>query len=219
MEGKCKFCYADIEEEATYCGECGNQTAGINCPQCGELSYFDFCKKCNIPLTGMAQKMQEEMKNNPEQQELLELLESSAYEQNEIIQSQEDELFKLKAYVQRVEEKEKRKVTFKPLFSEKQRERIRDADIEVEKEIKKREEEKRKQEEERRRRESQQQKKLQILLEKMKKKTFTNNQEARRYFNMRRPRNSRGWECNFTGTVHSCPEDCAEPWNGGRWVT
>ena len=51
LEGQCKFCYAEIPEEALFCPECGKPKDGINCPHCGKLSIFDFCSSCGKPVT------------------------------------------------------------------------------------------------------------------------------------------------------------------------
>jgi len=225
LEGKCKFCYADIEEGATYCAECGNPVVGIVCPQCGKLSYFDFCKNCNIPLTATAQKMLEDLKNDPEEQELLHLLESYFPEEEKEVSSEKEELLKMKTYIEKVDKKVTKKKTFTPLFSKKQKESIKEIDKIADEEIKRQEEEKRRQEEERRRKEEERKRReeenrrnVQALLEQMKSRTFSTNQDARRYYSSHRPKNPRGWQCNFSGMIHNCPEECADPWQGGHWL-
>jgi len=218
LEGKCKFCYADIEEGATYCSECGNPVAGIVCPQCGKLSYFDFCKNCNIPLTSAAKKMTEDIKNDPKEQELLNLLESYIPEEVKEVSSEKEELLKMKAYIEKVNKKVKKKKTFTPLFSEKQKKNIKEIDKMADKEIKRQEEEKRRQEEERIRIEEEKRKKLEELLNQMQNRKFSSNQDARRYYSSHRPKNPRGWQCNFSGMIHDCPEECADPWQGGHWL-
>lgn len=201
LEGKCKFCYADLEEGVTFCAECGNPVAGIVCPQCGKLSYFDFCKYCNTPLTAMAQKMIEKVKNFPQEQveKFSSNQEARAYfmaqkflmvgvEIEVAKQDKTDEMVKLKEYIAKVEKKEKKAYT--PLFSEKQREAIKAGGKIAANEIERQEEERRRQEEERRRRE----------------------EEERR----KRPS---GWLCNAFGNIHpDGPCDCADPSQGGHWV-
>jgi len=238
LEGKCKFCYADLEEGATYCPECGNPVAGIVCPKCGNLSYFDFCKYCNTPLTDRAKKTIEEVKNDPQKKKLLDAFKD--YEQglinsekaNEILRETKDikfssnqearrffmalrppeivegsekekivtekeELLKMKAYIEKVDKKERKKKTFTPLFSERQKRSIKEMDKMADEEIKRQEEEKRRQEEERRKRQE---------------------EERRRREEEKRRRRPKGWVCNFTGTLHPTPNDCAEPSLGGYWV-
>jgi len=68
LEGKCKFCYADLSSsDALFCPECGKPKDGIPCPNCGTLSIFDFCSKCGKPVTEEAiaelKHAQEEMTN------------------------------------------------------------------------------------------------------------------------------------------------------------
>ncbi|MCL2067274.1 MAG: zinc-ribbon domain-containing protein [Treponema sp.] len=67
LDGQCKFCYAEIPEEALFCQECGKPKDGINCPHCGKLSIFDFCSGCGKPVTEEAvaelQRAQNEILN------------------------------------------------------------------------------------------------------------------------------------------------------------
>jgi hypothetical protein len=210
LEGICKFCYADLEEGAIYCPECGNPVAGIVCPKCGKLSYFDFCKHCNTPLTAIAKKMLEDIKNDPQEQEFLHLFESVVPQETEEISTEKEELRRMKEYIEKVEQSEKKKKTYRPLFSEKQKESIKTLGKAADEEVKRQEEERKKQEEEKQ--------KLQALLYQMRNKTFSTNQDARRYYSAHKPIYTLGWCCNFTGTIHPCPEDCAEPWHGGYWV-
>ena len=203
LEGKCKFCYADIEEGATYCAECGNPVSGITCPQCGQLSYFDFCKHCNIPLTVEAQKIVEKVKNAPPReddkfssnQEARRYFMAQKYlminHQIETVQENKNyELLMMKAYLEKVE-KRKTKRAYIPLFSENQKESIKEIDKVVNKEIERQEEERRrKEEEERKRREEEERRK------------------------------PKGWLCNAYNCLHpDGPCGCADPSEGGHWVT
>jgi len=209
LEGKCKFCYADIEEEATYCPECGNPVAGIICPQCDKLSYFDFCKYCNTPLTVTAQKMIERVKTSSQEQveKFLSNQEARAYfmaqkyimlvqEGNSEKCDEKDELLKLKEYLEKVEKGEKDKEAYTSLFSEKQRQSILSAGKMVDVEIEKQEEERRRQEEERKRQE----------------------EEERRQEKKRKKKKFEGWHCNAYNMFHrGGPCECADPSKGGHW--
>jgi len=202
LKGKCKFCYADIEEGAVYCGECGNPVAGIICPKCGQLSYFDFCKHCNIPLTIEAQKMVEKIKNAPPRkdekfssnQEARRYFMAQKYliinEQIENIQKdKKNELLMMKTYIEKVEKGEKKK-TYIPLFSEKQKESIKSIGKIADKKMEKQEEERKRKEEERRKKEEEERRKR------------------------------KGWLCNAYDVLHSDgPCGCADPSQGGHWVT
>jgi predicted amidophosphoribosyltransferase len=50
-----------------FCPECGKPKDGIPCPNCGNLSIFDFCSVCGKPVTEEAiadlQKAKKEMAN------------------------------------------------------------------------------------------------------------------------------------------------------------
>jgi len=202
LKGKCKFCYADIEEGATYCAECGNPVVGIICPQCGQLSYFDFCKHCNIPLTVEAQKIVEKVINAPprEDEKFSSNQEARRYfmaqkylvinEQIEIVQEdKKNELLMMKTYIEKVE-KEKKKKAYTPLFSEKQKESIKSIEKIVDKEIERQEEERRRREEEKRQREEEEKRKR-----------------------------LKGWLCNAYDCLHpGGPCECADPSQGGHWV-
>lgn len=190
LEGQCKFCYAELEEGATFCPECGNPVSGIVCPTCGQLSYFDFCKFCNTPLTGGAQQMVEKLKNKSIQQdsdiEFTSNQEARRYymaqrylmieQEVKVTQRDEsDELLKMKEYIERVEKKEKKK-RYTPLFSEKQIESIRSTEKIVNKEIERQEEE-------------------------------------------RRKRGPKGWVCYAFNFLHpGGPNECAKPYMGGYWL-
>lgn len=75
LKGQCKFCYAPIDDDEVFCGECGNPAAGIVCVKCGEMSIFDFCKTCGIPLSIQAKQMARETAENPAFQEIISLFE------------------------------------------------------------------------------------------------------------------------------------------------
>jgi len=238
LEGKCKFCNADLEEGAKYCPECGNPVAGIVCPNCGTLSYFDFCPHCNTPLTENAKKMLEEIKNDPQKKKFYDAFRDyeqgliSSEKANEILRKTKDmkfssnqearrffmalrspeivegikeektmdekeELSRMKAYVEKVDKKGEKKRIFTPLFSEKQRERIKEMAKMADKEIKRQEEEKRRKEEEERRRKE---------------------EEERRRKEEERRRKPKGWICNKYGVLHPSPASCCCPEEGGYWV-
>lgn len=53
--GCCRFCYENLDPGAAFCHECGSDQSGVECPQCHERSFFDFCSGCFEPLTQRAQ--------------------------------------------------------------------------------------------------------------------------------------------------------------------
>ena len=210
LEGKCKFCYAPLEEGAKFCAECGNPVDGVECPQCHNISYFDFCKYCNIPLTEQAIQTIENLRNSKELRELIEALE---HEQEPTSSSPEQiELEKIKEYVQKSEQPGIKRKTF-TLFSKEETSKL-DARIhQIQQE-----------------RKSQQERAKGVtpdVLEKIQQKKFANNQEARRFSGalkvllptIIKKKVPRGWLCNVYNNLHPHgPQECAAPDGGGRWI-
>ncbi|MDE5744362.1 MAG: zinc ribbon domain-containing protein [Paramuribaculum sp.] len=62
---KCSFCGAPKKITAKFCTRCGLSGEGVICPQCGTLNSRNFCRKCNSPLTDMAQKAVAAAQNDP----------------------------------------------------------------------------------------------------------------------------------------------------------
>lgn len=63
--GKCSFCGALMKENAKFCTRCGQSRNGVECPNCGTINARNFCRKCNSPLTTMAQKALSAAQNDP----------------------------------------------------------------------------------------------------------------------------------------------------------
>ena len=163
LEGKCKYCYADIEKGAVYCGECGTLLEEIICPQCGKLSQFEFCEYCGNPLTPRAKKVFENIKNDSKEFKGLNFFgNSNSLEVKDNI-SKNEELVKMKAYIEKVEKKK----SYTSLFSEKQKESIKSIEKIVDKEIVRQEEERKRKEEERRRQEEERRKKEEEIKKKL----------------------------------------------------
>ena len=53
---RCSFCGSGLKENARFCSHCGQSREGIICPECGTLNARNFCRKCNAPLTNLAQQ-------------------------------------------------------------------------------------------------------------------------------------------------------------------
>lgn len=175
LKGQCRFCYAHVDQDQSFCGECGNPPEGIACPRCGKLSIFDFCKSCNIPLSIQAKEMAKEAAQDPTFKEIASLFEqltsvetslpvttnkTDPIKRNHATGANilDDQALKLKAYREsqfRSTVEQKPKSTPKALFSGNQKESISQLADEVAQEEERRriEEEKRRQEEERKRRE------------------------------------------------------------------
>lgn len=107
---KCSFCGAPKKITAKFCTRCGQSSEGVVCPQCGTLNSRNFCRKCNTPLTAMAQRALADTQNDPafkavqkKADELAELharieaLRNSSAEQSPLELSEEDKAL-LKEY-------------------------------------------------------------------------------------------------------------------------
>lgn len=212
LKGQCMFCYAHIDEDQAFCGECGNSASGIPCPRCGELSIFDFCKSCGIPLSIQAKEMVQETAKDPLFQEMASLIEQldlssiteskSAPIETDLVANKKDhyeQVLRLKEYREsqfKSATQHRPKSVPKALFSNDQKERISQLNEEVaqEEERRKIEEERRRQEEERKRREAEEhrrqeeerrrklQEQFNDVMHKLSGKTFSSHQEARRFF-------------------------------------
>lgn len=53
-QGKCRFCYAVLEDGAAFCQDCGCSQAGLMCVRCNSSSFFDFCGQCGTALSERA---------------------------------------------------------------------------------------------------------------------------------------------------------------------
>lgn len=62
---KCSFCGAPKKITAKFCTRCGQSSEGLICPECGTLNSRNFCRKCNSPLTDMAQRALTTAQNDP----------------------------------------------------------------------------------------------------------------------------------------------------------
>jgi len=80
LEGQCKFCYAEIPDDALFCPECGKPKDGIPCPHCGKLSIFDFCPECGKPVTEEAVAELQHIQNEIQSQALSDTPETTATE-------------------------------------------------------------------------------------------------------------------------------------------
>ncbi|MFH0736880.1 MAG: zinc ribbon domain-containing protein [bacterium] len=240
LEGKCKFCYAEITENEKYCSECGNPTDGIVCPNCGTNNIFDFCKKCNTPLTEAAHKELEKVKANPFFQNIFklnqELQNLSKDEINEIeIKNQINEAERKIAEEQKkIDEAEKKEKQIEKMLrleqflnkssqTEQKATRLEQKPQKSfisEEHIKQLERVKQNLAgyEHRKVNKENKQRDIQAQLNQMAQLTFSTGQEARRFFDASRPSSSYVWECNFVHYVHPKPSDCARPELGGKWV-
>jgi ribosomal protein L40E len=196
LEGKCKFCYAPLEDGAKFCGECGNPVDGIRCPKCGNLSYFDFCKHCDLPLTEQAREM---IKNLEESEELRSLVEEDKKSPLET-----PELMELKQTKEDEEEiqKEHSLSDMEPLSSQ----NVEGDQEEVTKVMGKLKERKFKNNQEARRFFGA----LKVIFSKITKKQVVKRKKIKQVI---------GWRCYAYNNVHpEGPQGCAKPEYGGEWI-
>jgi hypothetical protein len=210
LEGQCKFCYAPLEEGAKFCAECGNPVDGVECPQCHNISYFDFCKYCNIPLTEQAIQTIENLRNSDKLRKLIEVVEREQEPTNTSLE--QIELEKIKEYERKFKQPETKRRIF-ALFSEEETLKLDDRIQLVQQKG-----------------ESQQERVKNMapdVLDKIQQKKFTNNQEARRFSGalkvllptIVKKKVPLGWVCNICHVFHpDGPQGCAVAYGGGKWM-
>lgn len=246
LKGQCMFCYAQIEEGQKFCGECGSSASGIECPQCGEVSIFDFCKNCRIPLSNQAKDAMQETTGSEIFQEMSALVEEIVSIPNVVNVTEPakgkqttntkeyDDYLKLKAYRESLDKpslKQNDKKQEKPFFSQSHKDQINKLYLEVKEEEERLE--RARQDEQRKRKEAEEKKRqlleeLNKVMKKFENKTFSTQQEARRFYMSilaQFPAEvvadkglSIGWRCNAYGVLHLGPTDCGGPGAGGVWV-
>ena|GEM_PF-4355361 len=209
-----------------FCSNCGNPPEGIICPQCGTLSYFDFCPHCQTPLTEQATETIESVRNSTEIQELLQMVDAPVQESSNG-QQQENSSEKLARYLAKVEKQQSdesvTEIEEKPAkstFEEKSTFADVGRNIDVATRARKKAEEQLL--------EKQQEKKEKELLQKLREKQFKDNQEARRFFGalevvlpvlVKKKKTVKiGWLCNAYGVIHHHPQECAKAGWGGTWL-
>lgn len=226
LVGQCCFCYAPVRQGQMYCGSCGNPPEGKPCPNCGTRSIFDFCPKCESPVSKGAPEFLDQVKNMPEVVEILQQMadiEAREAKNDPTAPTVPDWLSKLSNYEKQFDTKasvstqhiEKASgFAFKSdnkdvsdslnsMQSNKGTDAL--AAIEAQRaEIKKK-------------------------IADLQNRAFSSNQQARAFSTsiaIALPRlrvttthgTSGNWICNFAGVLHSGPSDCECPSMGGHWV-
>ncbi len=247
LDGKCKFCYAELKGSEKYCEECGNPTEGIICPSCGTHNFFDFCKKCNTPLTEAAVDEINKVNSNPFFQNIFKLneeiynLDASENQKFDELQRQVIEAENKIAQEQRkFEEAEKKEKEVQKMM---RLEQFFNKSNTEERKVTKNEPapvkafisddhiktlERAKQNvagyKQRMAEKDNKEREIQAQLSQMAQLTFSTGQEARRFFNATKPKlypdkpKNYLWECNFVHYKHPGPHDCCQPQLGGQWV-
>lgn len=229
---KCSFCGAAMKPTAKFCTKCGQPREGIKCPECGTLNSRNFCRKCNAPLTSMAQKAIEAAKKDP------------AFK---IIQAKADELAELHAQIEELRNNQAADTTPPELTDEDKRLLDEYADIlaSIGATKPQKKEQKRKKEPEKRKQYADTTVSLDEIMKAYKEKAAEMNEalaaltpppeytpeQQRDYYSARKVATKvvtydadmtgyrpSVWCCNFCGCLHNCPSDCTRPELGGTWI-
>ena len=227
--GRCTFCGAPVEPGMRFCTECGNNREGITCPHCGTLNFRSFCKNCFAPLNEQAQKALTEAKFDPHFQRAEQLVREMA-ELEKIISEAEaaDQYIGAPDRSVRLSDEDRQIIdAYRDLFAgianppppsapaddpapaTRTRERkqflIQRAEDAMKLYKSKMAE-------------------LQMHMDAMLPDSAATPEEQRDFFSARIITTTRielvkqGWVCNYCGCFHKCPNECAEPQLGGKWV-
>jgi len=196
LEGKCKFCYAPLEEGAKFCAECGNPVDGIRCPRCGNLSYFDFCKHCDLPLTEQAREMIKILEESEELRSLVDEGKKSPLETPELM-----ELKRMKEYEERLQKGHSNSSQGSSSSSQ----NVEGGQAEALKVIGKLQDRKFKNNQEARRFFGA----LKVILPMITKKQVVLRTKEQKLI---------GWRCYAYNNIHQGPQGCAKPEAGGEWI-
>jgi len=213
-EGKCCFCYAEVKPGQKFCRECGNPPLGVSCPQCNFFSHFDFCPKCDSPVSKRAKPYLEAMKQSAAFAELVQL--SKQAEKSTPKESSTGQLDQLKEYLKKFEQPVDKKQT--PGFSFNTENT--DASEALENASK---QEKIPQQQDNSAAELELMKKITL----MQQQVFADNQSARMFYTSikvllpelvkTQGKQVTGWLCNYASVIHAAPHECSEPNLGGEW--
>ena len=199
----CSFCGAHLSGNEAYCPECGSPQGGLVCPTCHSLSEFAFCKKCGTALTEEAKMMVKELQQNPDYQELLEIVQDYAKLENALPYNSERDVVR-EQMNQRLRERvltllAKDEGVENPIVPKIESNRMTKEELEEQKSVKV--------------------KMLSAILDKLAVPPSASPVKARNYAMACKPVGVRlAWVCNFKHALHSSPCGCAKPHLGGKWV-
>ncbi len=199
QQAVCSFCGAPMSQHDLFCPACGNPRAGLVCSKCNALNFRSFCRKCNAPLNEMAQQALQEAKADPVFQKAGALAEDLAVLEDYLllpvsggaIQSPNPSANPLPAA----------RPAISLSFSISSREEALAAY-------------------------QQKSAEMQQCLEAMHPDAGMTPQMQRNYYAARKVevitktkvKVKLGWLCNAYGCYHDNPNDCTEPFKGGKWV-
>lgn len=223
---RCTFCGAPVEPGTRFCTECGNNREGITCPHCGTLNYRSFCKNCFAPLNEQARKALTEAKFDPHFQRAEQLVKEMA-ELEKIISEAEVANQYDEAPDQSVTlDDDDRQIlnAYSELFAG-----IVNSPTPVDEPIPATQTSERKQFKIQKAEDAMKLYKakmaeLQMHMDLMLPDSAATPEEQRDFFSARIITSTRielvkqGWVCNYCGCHHKCPNECAEPQLGGKWI-
>jgi predicted amidophosphoribosyltransferase len=199
----CSYCGAHLEGNEAYCPECGSPRGGMVCPTCHTLNDFAFCKKCGTALTKEARQLVKQLHQNPDFQELLEIVRDYSNLENALPYSSERDIIReqesarLRERVLMLLAKDEG-VDF-PIIPKLESKRMTREELEEQKAVKI--------------------KMLSAILDKLAVPPTTSPVQARNFAMASKPVGVRlAWVCNYKHAMHSSPCGCAKPHLGGKWV-
>lgn len=226
----CSFCGAATNSDDTFCPECGNPKTGITCPGCQTLNFRSFCRKCNTPLNALAHEALQQIRQKPELQKALAIAEElakleelisqageEAVEETEVTELSEENRVFVNQYKDllaafRGQEQGEKSETTKPHEPEPKPQKKFSLSIPGKEEA---------------------MAQYNAKLEEMKNTLnamfpdpdMTPQMQRDYYTAIKVEMTVRttvkvkiGWKCNAYGCIHTKPNECAEPFRGGKWI-
>ena len=199
----CSFCGARLTDDDMYCPECGSPRGGIVCPNCHTLNDFSFCKQCGVPLTDQAREMMEQLKQDPQFQELKQLAQEFQELDGELPYKDEQE----KTRIAQSDDIRTRVLTLLM-----QDEGVKEPKVQPSQKVRKSKEQLSAEKENL-------VLKITEMLDQLQMPPVQVPAQARNYAMACKPAGIRtGWVCNYKHAVHSSPCACAKPQLGGKWI-
>ena len=199
----CSYCGAHLEGSEAYCPECGSPRGGMVCPTCHTLNDFAFCKKCGTALTKEARQLVKQLQQNPDYQQLLQIVQDYSKLENALPYNSERDIVKeqqnakLRERVLSLLQKDEGVEI--PIIPKVESKRMTREELEEIKAVK--------------------MKMLSTILDKLAVPPTTSPVQARNFAMASKPVGVRlAWVCNFKHAMHSSPCGCAKPHLGGKWV-
>lgn len=199
----CSFCGARLSDQDAFCPECGSPRGGIVCPTCHTLNEFSFCRQCGRPLTENVAHLVEELKQQPDYQELAQL--ASELDQLQMHLPFEDESDQAAAR----QCADLRQRVLRLLAQDAGVSSVVIPPVESKRMTKKELDDRRRQLND----------KITALLDKMAQPPQPHPAAVRNYAMAQKPLGVRlAWRCNYKQAMHSSPCGCAKPQMGGKWI-